>query len=50
MSPISSLTIKIRRHAEKRTRKHMKDPQTMHIRKQCIDTQMQASLDAWTKT
>ena len=50
MSPIGSLTIQIRRHTEKRTRKHLKDPQTIHIRKQCIHTQMQTSLDTWTKT
>ena len=39
-----------KRHTEKCTRKHLKDPQTMHIRRQCIHTQMQTSLDTWTKT
>ena len=50
ISQISSLTIQIRKHAEKRTKKQLKDPQTMHIRRQCTHTQMQTSLDTWTKT
>ena len=50
MSPISSVTILIREHAAKRTRKQLKDPQTMRIRRQCTHTQMQTSLDTWTKT